>query len=502
MRTLCSRDGGHLPTLKEVSAHIRVGAPWVGDRDLPDLDSWADFGAAPKLVHQRLVSRLANGQCPSVTNTLPLSKPGKAELRNMAWLNPYDELYYRIIVGRVASTVDAALGQDVYSYRLRDASPAWVTKDARQAFQRRLERGKQLLSDPRCHAMAVSDIRNYYPSIKPQILETVLDQTGAPHGAVRLIDRFLRELALRGAPSGLPVGPEASGLLGNIALLGLDDSMAEHVLGHVRYMDDSWLYLQSESEWPEVYDTYSAVVSTLGLEVNRSKVEIHSRVGDDAEQAMQHGHIAYLVSGSSSYRTPQMATRELRSLLDKDKPDWTLVKFFLGSLRSQESTNGLVILYDHPNMLHEIPLSVGKYLVALTANRESRRKIDRDWLVERATGTCSPRSLAGQLQVCRAASHIQTGKDHGRLLEELATDTRLRPHVPLQAWAARAWGSSKAYKPGRAVEHACHQGDFSVRRSFALTLHPGSSTSTRRSTWKRKLLSVEPDLAPTLARLD
>ena len=488
----------------------------MGERDLPDLDSWADFGAAPELVHQRLVFRLANGRCPSVTNTLPLPKPGKPELRKMAWLNPYDELYYRIIVGRVASTVDAALGQDVYSYRLRDTSPAWVIEDARQAFQRRLERGKRLLSDQRCNAMAVSDIRNYYPSIKPQILETVLDQTDAPHGAVRLINRFLREsygavrlinrflreLASLGAPSGLPVGPEASGILGNIALLGLDDSIAAHVLGHVRYMDDSWLYLQSESEWPDVYATYAAFVSTLGLEVNHSKVEIHSRVGDDAELAMQHGHIAYLVSGFSRYRTPSMATREIRSLLAHDEPDWTLVKFFLGTLRFQESTNGLDILYDHPNMLHEIPLSVGKYLVALTANRESRRKIDRDWLVEQATGTCSPRSLAGQLQVCRAASHIQTGKRHGRLLEELATDTRLRRHVPLQAWAARAWGSSKAHKTGRAVEYACHQGDFSVRRAFTLTLRPGSSTSTRRSTWKRKLVSVEPDLAPTLARLD
>ncbi len=502
MRTVCSRDGGHLPTLKEVSANLRAGAHWVGERDLPDLDSWADFGAAPELVRQRLVSRVANGRCPSVIDTLPLSKPGKPELRKMAWLNPYDELYYRIIVGRVASAVDAALGQDVYSYRLRETSPGWAVEDVRQAFRRRLERGKQLLSDPRCNAMAVSDIQSYYPSIKPQILETVLGHTGAPHGAVRLINEFLCELPLLGAPSGLPVGPEASGILGNIALLGLDDSIADHVLGHVRYMDDSWLYLQSEGEWPEVYDAYAAHVFTLGLEVNRSKVEIHSRVGDDAEQAMQHAHIAYLVSGYSCYRTPQMATREIRSLLAHDEPDWTLVKFFLGTLRFQQSTNGLDLLYNHPNMLHEIPLSVGKYLLALTANRESRRKIDRDWLVEKATGTCSPRSLAGQLQVCRVASHIQTGKNHGRLLEELATDTRLRPHVPLQAWAARAWGSSKAYKTGRAVEHACHQGDFSVRRAFALTLRPGSSTSTRRSTWKRKLVSVEPDLAPTLARLD
>ena len=58
-------------------------------------------------------------------------------------------------------------------------------------------------------------------------------------------------------------------------------------------------------------------------------------------------------------------------------------------------------------------------------------------------------------------------------LEEFATDTNLRCHVPLQAWVAKAWGASKAHKPGRAVEYACHLGDFSVRRAFALTNSSG-----------------------------
>ena len=57
-------------------------------------------------------------------------------------------------------------------------------------------------------------------------------------------------------------------------------------------------------------------------------------------------------------------------------------------------------------------------------------------------------------------------KEHGKRLEELATDRSLMQHTPLQAWAARAWGSSRAHSPGRAVDYACHYGDFSVPTSL------------------------------------
>ena len=501
MHTSRSRGGGHRPTLAEVSANLRAGAVWAGEHDLPDVDAWADFNAAPALVHQRMVSRLKEGRCPSVAATFPLPKPGKNEVRRMAWLNPYDDLYFRIVVGRAAAAIDAALGSDVFSYRLEDEPPGWSVQDVRRAFHLRRERGEALLADGRCKAMAVTDLRHYYPSIAPEALIATLDKTTAPRGAVRLIGRFLCELAAMGAPPGLPVGPEASGLLGNIVLLAIDEAVADRVLGHVRYMDDSWLYLRSESEWSEVYGIYTASLSALGLEVNTSKVAVHPKGNGGAENAIQHGHIAYLVSGHAKYRTPEMAADEIRSQLEQSEPDWAVVSFHLGSLRHTRSAAGLSVLQMHPQILQEVPRNTGKYLATLAADKQMRAKIDHDWLIEQATGIHTSRSLAGQLQVCRAASQLRMSKEHGKRLEEMATDSGLMQHTPLQAWAARAWGSSRAHSPGRAVEYACHYGDFSVRRAFALTIHPDSSTPSKRSCWRRKLGSVDADLLPTLARL-
>ena len=255
-------------------------------------------------------------------------------------------------------------------------------------------------------------------------------------------------------------------MLGNVVMLAVDEALAGHVLGHVRYMDDSWLYLRSEDDWPEVYDIYRASASTLGLEANTSKVAFHSKDSGAAEDAMQHGHIAYLLSGAAGYRTPQMAAEDIQLQLDREEPDWALIGFHLGSLRYHKSI-----------------------------------KIDHDWLIERITASHTTRSLAGQLQACRVASRLRLNKEHGQRLEELAVDNGLRRHTPLQAWAARAWGHSKAHRPGRAVDYACHYGDFTVRRAFALTIQPDSSNPSKRSCWRRKMRSVDPDLAPTLARL-
>lgn len=502
MGSLCSSDGGHRPTLDEVSANLRAGADWTHRRDLPDLNGWADFISAPELVHERLISRLQEGRCPSVAHTFPLPKTGRDEVRKMTWLNPYDDLLLRIIVGRVALAIEAALGTDVFSYRLADGPPAWSVRHERESFRLLRERARELYSAARCNAIAVADLKNYYPSIETSILTDSLHQASSPSGAVELIGEVLRDLKPMGTPGGLPIGPEASGLLGNIVLLGLDKAISCHVQGHLRYTDDSRMFLQDESEWPEVFEAYVSSVSGLGLGVNPSKVAVHPKGSEGAENAIQNLRIAYLTLPGALGGTPQRSAEEIREELDRDEPDWNVIGFHLRSRWSRDSTLGLDLLAEYPQILNELPRLAGRYLSGLADSPKTRKQIDLDWLVEQATSRPTARSLAGQLHLCRVASQLRLGKAHGNRLLELATDSSLRHNAPLQAWAAKAWGSSRAHSPGLAVDYACHFGDFSVRRAFALTVSPNASTRSKRSCWRRKLRSVDPDLEPTLARLD
>ena len=250
--------GAHLPTITEVKANLRAGAASAGSSDLPDVLAWSDLCAAPELVHQRLLTRLREGRCPALAGDFPYPKLGKDEQRRMAFLDVYDSLYFRIIAGRVATVIDRALSPDVMSYRLEHDAPAWPCRDIKQAFQLRAQRGAQLLADRRCTALMITDIRNYFPSISPDLMTDVLEHIRAPAGAVSLLEGFLRELETVGAPRGLPIGPEASGLLGNVAMLPVDDAVVFSVIGHVRYTDDSWLFLPSIGETGELRSSNTA----------------------------------------------------------------------------------------------------------------------------------------------------------------------------------------------------------------------------------------------------
>lgn len=494
--------GDKPPSRAEVAANLRAGAPSTRKRALPDVDAWVDFNAAPELVHERLGIRLKEGRCPSAASTFPVPKPGSDEVRWVVWLNPLDELYFRILVGRVASIVDGALDSDVYSYRLQTDPPGWSVLGRRKSFRLRTERGEALFADGRCNAMGIADIRLCYPSIRLEVLLEALGKRGLPKESTGRIVDFLSPLVDMGAPPGLPVDLEASGLLANAVLLGLDEAMAGCVLGHVRFSDDSWLYLPSADDWPAVLDVYSEAASTLGLKANESKAVVHPKGDGGAEHAMRHGHIAYLAylaSEAGGDRVPEEVAEDLARQLDQEDPDWNVVRYHLSELGS--NPQGLQVLHDHSSIWDQVPESVDQYMTAVANNKQSRRQIDIDWLIERAIGPHTPRSLTGQLHACRVVSQLRLGKEHGKRFEDLAIDSSLRRHPPLRAWAARAWGSSKAHSPKRAVEYACHFGDYSVRRAFALTIEPTSSTPSKRSCWRRKLRSVDADLEPTIARL-
>ncbi len=223
-------------------------------------------------------------------------------------------------------------------------------------------------------------------------------------------------------------------------------------------------------------------------------------ISEGAENAIHHLRIAYLSSPGTPDRTDQGSVEEIREELDRDEPDWNVVGFHLGSLRHKGSALGLDLLYEYPHVMDELPRHAGQYLWALAHSRKTRNQIDRDWLVEQATARPAARSAAGKLHLCRVASRIRLGKEHGERLDKVVADGGLGHHAPLRAWAAKAWGSSEAHRPEHAVEYACNIGDFSVRRALALTVRADTSTASRRSCWRRKLRSVDPDLEPTLAR--
>ena len=85
--------------------------------------------------------------------------------------------------------------------------------------------------------------------------------------------RLLRDTP--GVPAGLPIGPEASALLGTLVLRPLDLLLSRLGLPFVRYVDDIFVFCGSEAEFWRVSEALSHQLSYFGQDLNWAKNECH-----------------------------------------------------------------------------------------------------------------------------------------------------------------------------------------------------------------------------------
>ena len=497
-----------IPGSAEVEAHLRAGALWTRNRDIPDVAGWKDLVSAPEEVSECLERRIADQRCPMPPSVVSLPKLGSDELRKVTYMDPYDELWARILLGGIVDKIEASLQgyAEVLSYRVINSVPAWSVRSLREVWSEFRNRSRKLLNEASCQAMGTLDIRWYYPSVTPDMVAFVLSNVGIGEDKVTLLERFLGDLIKLGGTSGLPIGPEFSGLIGNVILTGVDQVLAPLVLAHVRVSDDSRVFVRDQLAWEEVVEAYREEADFLGLSPNESKSFLYMKASGDALNEIDNERINYLLDYAEGDIEPEVAADEIEAQIKSDAPDWTVINFGLGALISHQSTAGLSVVYENLDILHKTPTKTGKYLLTLASNGRSKRLIDRDWLVTRATSPFGDRStagkeIAGKIQACRVAERLGVSKEHGKLFEEVAMTNDSIRDIPLKAWAAKAWGASGAYRTEIAIDHAASVGDFSLRRAFVLTIKPSDSTEQNRQRWYRYLSVRDPDLRPSLARL-
>ena len=126
-----------------------------------------------------------------------------------------------------------------------------------------------------------------------------------------------------------------------------------------------------------------------------------------------------------------------------------------------------------------------------------RKLLDLDWLLEVATAPPTPATAAVAYHLMRVVAVRPVGREHGRVLEELATDND-RQWTPVRCAAAEAWMRSDAWSPGSATEAALAVGDPQQRRALALTLRR-THFGRRVDTALTKLHAAVPECRPAVA---
>jgi hypothetical protein len=190
--------------------------------------------------------------------------------RVLSILDPVVHARYRALVARVAGSIERSLGPEVTAARTPGAASGRRVAPGRglalQAWRRAWRR--HLLATSRMGAgegpLIRLDVRDCFGSIRAEVVAESLGRCGVPSAEsaelVELLGRFEAD-----GVRGLPVGPEPSAVLANLALARADEALRTLGLPFVRWCDDVVVALRREDPAVAV-EAWADALSPLGLE--------------------------------------------------------------------------------------------------------------------------------------------------------------------------------------------------------------------------------------------
>lgn len=241
-------------------------------RDLwvPDVLNWEDIRADPNSAISSALTKCSTGQ----TDPFEVVEVPKGTLlsRAGALLSFEDRLAYHMLCSTFAPLVEGALSERVFSSRLnKRPGPFFVpTLHQYDSFVSAVERSAN-------GAMWIvsTDLVSYFETISHELLFEDLRDLGVPDEITRPL-RLLIGGWRRSSRIGLPIGPDASRLLGNLFLIKIDRQMLDEGFDYYRYMDDVRIVVKSDREGRAALRRFEVLCRSRGLIVtgtSKSKIE-------------------------------------------------------------------------------------------------------------------------------------------------------------------------------------------------------------------------------------
>lgn len=481
-----------------ISANIRASHCYQREHVLPDPIGLRDLlNADPAKVAAAIVRRAEEGRLPCRRSTLRWPKGfDRSAYRMMSSMDTLDQLAYRMIAEPCAELAEKRLAASVVAHRFETADGTWRSKGVRSGWMNRKQVLVELFERSPTLWLAVSDVKNYYPSLTPATISLNLQSMGADAWLVDLATGFLQEFEhLPGTVGGVPVGFEASSVFGTIGLMSIDRVFA-HTM-HFRLVDDLWSVADSEAEGHDHGRKFADALTLHGMAHNKEKSKVLN--GADALGELSDPDIDYLVVDGG-----QASVADALRLIDSGISEHKIarLRFGLGALRRHQSRAAVHRFVDNVALLDIDPNATGSYLrVAAPGMSE----LEREVLVNHACGDSDDHALAGRIRVAHALAGTKLSASQGdRLMDSACTmnDRRLQP-LRSHMIVAAGRGACAERRIDQAMQVAEGVDSLDLRRAVA-HLHGRTSRRKQRSALTH-LCRIDPEvrpfLEPVLARL-
>ena len=119
----------------------------------------------------------------------------------------------------------------------------------------------------------LGDVEDCYGSIGRSTVMTALRRLDLDAADAGRVGGVLADLQRRGV-RGLPVGPDASAILGNAVLLEVDHAFAREGLTFLRWVDDVVVFAPNQDVAMHAQHVFHRALAHLGLRVNEAKTTV------------------------------------------------------------------------------------------------------------------------------------------------------------------------------------------------------------------------------------
>jgi hypothetical protein len=393
---------------------------------------------------------------------------GPTKLRWLSVLGMADLAVLRFAAGRILQRTDRLLSDRVFSYRL-DPRPlphgSWGFRKSKKAWEAFRRQAAKTIRRGTLPIMYQTDIQRYYEIIDPDLLNQKLTNAECDSSAVELATACFAYWRDRNALRGLPIGPEACAVLGNMFLESVDRIFIQNQISHLRYGDDVLVF----AETPSLADSFIALFddSLAPLRLNRS-VEKTNRF-DDQKAAMAEIVDNLVASLEDAVgRESDSASGALRLAYDREvdrnpRVAQSRFRWIVKTLTNVGDPYGCSSLAEQSDVMNTDPRASANYLSIGLSTDKVITAVMR-CLTEKPTD----RNQGLQLHLLRVASEISLGEVEAREFQNIGIDQKRL--WPIRSWAWRAFAACQPKKIDTLMEAARAEPEPNVRRALIASM--------------------------------
>ncbi|GAB5404578.1 MAG: hypothetical protein Aurels2KO_28090 [Aureliella sp.] len=331
-----------LPFLDVAQAKLNVLSD-IGQDWLADPWGWPEF---LRIEPEGIGRRLREAKC-GWTFALDVAKEAGG-IRPAILLNPLDRTALQCLADELSLVATSELPKWVYGWRVARSMPTKGRYEDNSREWKAFKKHIESCSEKHDFVLRV-DVSSFFQSVNTESLLSSLGRYYKKRGTLDRLSHYFADFRSRRNGDGLPQRCIASSVLAHIPLRAIDRYLARlstavgsETIEPLRWMDDIWLFGDSDTNLRHVANELESLLHTEGLSLNPEKTilaECETEVdllidasGGDVDQEYDRSSFSEKVLGIAS-RIDEAHTSDLRLLLnfqgaDANQVQATLVATF------------------------------------------------------------------------------------------------------------------------------------------------------------------------------